>query len=209
MNILLNNLPVMWITIESASERHQKIREIFSSLGFTNTHQINGEILDKTGLSFIEVQKRKSALVANAHIKALQMFEPPFIILEDDIGVIGTHFQNDIVVPADADCVYLGSSIWGMNEGNSVQWGTKKTDVDENYCRVQDMLGIHAILYITPSYVQHTIQNLVHCNEQEQYCDECIAMDMKNHHVYCRNYPMFFQDDGRNNLVTSMPMADY
>jgi hypothetical protein len=199
----------MWITIESAKDRHEKMGKIFSQLGLANTHQINGEILDKTGLSFIEIQKRKSALVANAHIKAMQMFAPPFIILEDDVGVIEDNFKSDIEIPADADCVYLGSSVWGMNEGQSVCWGTKKQTIDANYCKVEDMLGIHAILYLNQDYVQHTIQNLLKCNRLEQYCDECIALDMKNHNVYCTNYPMFFQDDGRNNLVTSMPMADY
>ncbi len=207
MNI--TSLPVLWITIESAKDRHQKMSEIFSKFGFTNTHQINGEILDKTGLSFIEIQKKKSALVANAHIKAMQMFKPPFIILEDDIGVIDSHFKSDINIPTDADCIYLGSSVWGMNEGQSVCWGTKKKAVDDDYCKVEDMLGIHAIVYLNEKYVQSTIENLLKCNALEQYCDECIATDMKNHNVYCTNYPMFFQDDGRNNLVTSMPMADY
>ncbi len=205
----ITSLPILWITIESAKDRHQKMSEIFSQFGFTNTHQINGEILDKTGLSFIEIQKKKSALVANAHIKAMQMFKPPFIILEDDIGVIDSHFKSDINIPTDADCIYLGSSVWGMNEGQSVCWGTKKKTVDKDYCKVEDMLGIHAILYLNEDYVQHTVQNLLKCNSLGQYCDECVAMDMKNHNVYCTNYPMFFQDDGRNNLVTSMPMADY
>lgn len=209
MEIDLTKIPVIWITIDSAIERHKKMKDIFTSLGFSNTHQINGEILDKTSLSFIEVQKKKSALVADAHIKALQMFQPPFLVLEDDVGVIDANFKRVIDVPSEADCVYLGSSVWGMNEGKSVCWGTKKRNVSEQYCIVEDMLGIHAILYLTSNYVERTVKNLSDCNSKGQYCDECVAMDMKNNNVYCTNYPMFFQDDGRNNLVTSMPMADY
>lgn len=209
MEIDITKVPVLWITIDSAVERHKKMQNIFSTFGFSNTHQVNGEVLDKTGLSFIEIQKKKTSLVGNSHIKALQMFEPPFIILEDDIGIIDSSFKAQISIPNDADCIYLGSSIWGMNEGQSVCWGTKKMNINNEYCRVEDMLGIHAILYLSEKYIQHTIQNLLTCRSKQQYCDECIAMDMKNHKVYCRNYPMFFQDDGTNNLVTSVPMADY
>lgn len=205
----ITKIPVLWITIESAKDRHEKMQSIFSKFGFQNTHQINGEILNKNGLSFVEIQTRKSALVADAHIKALQMFEPPFLILEDDVGVLDSYFKKEIDIPQDADCIYLGSSVWGMNNGQSVQWGTKKTPFNKTYCLVRDMLGIHSIVYTSNAYIEATVKNLKHCNSIGQYCDECIATDMKNHKVYCANYPMFFQDDGRNNLVTSMPMADY
>lgn len=207
--INITKIPVLWITIASAKDRHEKVKSIFSKFGFENTYQIDGEILNKNGLSFVEIQKRKSALVADAHIKALQMFEPPFLILEDDIGVLDSYLKKEINIPKDADCVYLGSSVWGMESGQSVQWGTKKIPFDETYCLVQDMLGIHSIIYVSKAYVQATVNNLLHCNSIGKYCDECIAEDMKNHKVYCVNHPMFFQDDGRNNLVTSMPMAEY
>lgn len=203
----LATLPVFWITIESAKDRHKKLSDIFAHFGFTNTHQINGEILDKTGMSFMEIQKKKSALVAKAHIEALRRTEPPFIILEDDVGVT-EKLKMEIDIPPDADCVYLGSSIWGMKDGQSVAWGTKGTIIDSKYCRVQDMLGIHAILYLTKSYVEKTIQNLEDCIAKDQYCDECVALDMSNHRVYSTLYPFFYQDDGRNNQVTSIPLAE-
>ena len=204
----LATLPVFWITIESAKDRHKKLSDIFAHFGFTNTHQINGEILDKTGMSFMEIQKKKSALVAKAHIEALRRTEPPFIILEDDVGVT-EKLKMEIDIPPDADCVYLGSSIWGMDGVNSVAGGTKGTIIDSNYCRVQDMLGIHAILYLTKSYVEKTIQNLEDCISKDQFCDECVASDMINNRVYATSYPFFFQDDGRNNQVTLVPLAEY
>ena len=207
MVIDIMKIPVLCITVETAKDRHKRIHDLFSRFNLTNTHMINGEILDKTGLSFIEVQTKKSGLVADAHIEALTKFKPPFLIIEDD--VLDCRHQTKFDIPDDADCLYLGSSVWGMQEGKSSQFGTKTAPYSEDYCTVRDMLGIHAVLYLTQSYIDATIDNLSTCKNRNQYCDECIALDMENHKVYCVRQPVFYQHDGLNNQVTLFPLKDY
>jgi hypothetical protein len=206
MIINITNIPVFLITIENAKERHNKLNGIFNSIGLKNVEHINGKILDKTNLSFMEIQKRKSALVADAHIEALTKVKPPFLILEDDINITGS-FKPQVEVPDDADCLYLGSSVWGMVDGVSTGYGTAGTKVNDVVCKPYNMLGIHSIVYITKDYVDATILNLKNCNNKEKFCDECIAEEMVNHKTYCVNYPYFYQNDGHNDLVTTTPLG--
>jgi hypothetical protein len=206
MIIDITKIPVLLITIESAKERHDKLNVIFNSIGFNNVEYINGKILDKTNLSFMEIQKKKSALVADAHIEALTKVKPPFLILEDDINITG-FFKPQIEVPDDADCLYIGSSVWGMVNGVSTGYGTTGTKVNDVVCRTHNMLGIHSIVYITKDYIDATISNLKNCNDKEKFCDECIAEEMINYKTYCVNYPYFYQNDGHNDLVTTTPLG--
>jgi hypothetical protein len=206
MIIDITQIPVFLITIESAKERHAKLKNLFDSIGLKNVEHINGKILDKTNLSFMEIQQKKSALVAEAHIEALTKVKPPFLILEDDIGVTES-FKPQIEVPDDADCLYLGSSVWGMLDGKSTGYSTIGTKVNNTLCKTYNMLGIHSIVYITETYVNKTIANLKHCNDKNKFCDECVAEDMVNNNVYCVNYPYFYQNDGHNDLVTATPLG--
>ena len=206
MIIDITKIPVFLITIENAKERHDKLNNIFNSIGFKNVEHINGKILDKTNLSFMEIQKKKSALVADAHIEALTKVKPPFLILEDDVNITES-FKSIIEIPDDADSLYIGSSIWGMVDGKSTGYGTRGTKINNILCRPYNMLGIHSIVYITEAYVNATILNLKDCNNKDKFCDECIAEQMGNHKTYCTNYPYFYQNDGHNELVTATPLG--
>ena len=208
MNLTLSTLPVFVITTETATARHQQINTICNSAGFHDVHYINGALFDKARLSFKQIQKKKSALVAEAHIKALTRVRPPFLILEDDVNLTEC-FKPVIEVPDDADCLYLGSSTWGYKNGRSMDKLSSGTKISRTLCKVQHMLGMHSIVYLTESYVQSTINNLTRCVSLNQYCDECVAEDMEFHNVYCVTYPYFYQNDGHNHIITAIPVGVY
>jgi hypothetical protein len=207
MNINISTIPIYLITIKTATQNHKKLQSIFDKHSL-NVEYIYGEILDKTNLSFMEIQTQKSSLVAKAHIEALKKTKPPFLILEDDVNITN-NFTKEFNIPDDADAFYLGTSVWGMLNGNSVGGGSRGQKINHNFSKVWGMLGIHSVIYITENYVNTTIKNLENCIEINRYCDECIAEDMINHKVYCVNNPIFYQDDGHNNAVTSVPFGVY
>lgn len=207
MIINIAKIPIYLITIESAFDRHNKVKSILDNYNLTYI-PIHGKILNKNGLNFMEIQKKKSALVAEAHIEALQKTKPPFIVLEDDVN-ISKPLNLEVDIPDDTDAYYLGTSVWGMLNGQSVGGGTRGTKLNFNLSKVWGMLGIHSILYVTDNYVQKTIENLQKCILIDKFCDECIAEDMINHNVYCTNEPYFYQDDGHNNQVTLFPFRNY
>ncbi len=197
---------VDWITIESATDRHTRMNKLFDILGFGNTNQINGEIVDKENKQFLEVQQEKNHKVADSHILSLQK-PGKVLILEDDCWFTNT-FDPILVVPDDADAIYLGTSVYGMTGLGSTPNGTKIIPVNERLDKPLNMLGIHAVLYLTESYKQKTIENLLSAREKQMYCDEPVAIDMANHNVYSCVYPMLYQKDGHNDQVTTVPLRN-
>jgi len=193
-----------WITIESATDRHSRMNKLFDILGFQDTNQINGEIVDKENTEFLEVQQEKNHKVADSHILSLQQ-SGQVLILEDDCWFTNT-FDPIIDVPEGADAIYLGTSVYGMVGTTSTPNGTKIVPVSERFDKPLNMLGLHAVLYLTEAYKQKTIENLLSAREKNMYCDEPVAIDMANHNVYSCALPMFYQKDGHNDQVTTIPL---
>ena len=90
-------------------------------------------------------------VVLFSQYNALHEIDPPFIILEDDATPI--NFKPEIEIPDDADAFYLGISSWGRMNGHSGPFVQYQEDVDGELLRVYNMLGTHAILYLTPEFV--------------------------------------------------------
>ena len=195
---------VDWITIESATDRHNRMNKLFDTFGFRNTNQINGEIVDKENKEFLEVQQEKNHKVADSHILSLQQ-PGQVLILEDDCWFTNG-FDPIIEVPEDADAIYLGTSVYGMVGRTSTPNGTKIEPFNNKLDKPLNMLGIHAVLYLTEEYKKRTIENLLSARELNMYCDEPVAIDMQNHNVYSCAFPMLYQADGHNDQVTTTPL---
>lgn len=191
MIIDLKNVPIYWNTIEKNKDRHTKINSMFEKIGFKNTTQLNGEIT-----------KPYTIGIAKSHIKSLS-FELPVLVLEDDCQLT-ENYKQVIEVPDDADAIYLGTSLYGMIRGNTVFNGTICSDFNEDYVRVYNMLGIHAVLYLTESYRHHVRDNCLHefIKNPKGGSDDPIAMTMKNYKVYAVKKPMFYQNDGHSEMAT-------
>ncbi|MEM9694309.1 MAG: hypothetical protein AAGA56_17290 [Myxococcota bacterium] len=199
------DVPTDWITVAAAEERHQRMGELFRQLGFVQTRQVNGVLIDKRGKPFMQIQREKSHEVAVSHVEALRR-PGPILILEDDVWPTAAFAPVLQDIPDDADAVYLGSSIYGMVDGVSTEGGTRFEAVDPQWDRPLNMLGIHAVLYLTERYKRATVANLLAARDRGMYCDEPVAIEMRNHRVYATARPMLYQRDGHNDQVTSMPL---
>jgi hypothetical protein len=208
MLIDLKKIPTCWITHPKSLDYKKSMQFLIEKIGFETIIEINGESIDKNGLSFIEIQQKKTNSVAEAHIKALKTFEPPFLILEDDCAIVETNFKTNIDLPK-CDALYLGTHQYGMVRNVSTMGGTISSIYDESYLRVYNMLGIHAILYITKEYVNSTINTLQECISISRYCDECVALNLKNHTVLSVKKPFFYQKDGHNDSLTQILLNPY
>lgn len=199
-NLDLRKLPVYWITIEPNKDRHERMESLFSTLGFENTIQLNGELIDKANKSHMDIQYEKTHKVSDTHVMALQN-EGPLIILEDDVWF--TEDWNPLVTVEDElDALYLGFSNWGMKDGVD---GLNKTELEpkrEGYFKPKGMLGIHAVLYLSEEYKNSTIENFQIAKMNGLYCDIPVAEDLENHNVLSLYPPILYQRDGRNDEVT-------
>jgi len=205
MEIDIRNIPVYWITIESATDRHERMKTIFDKFGFNNTIQINGKLADKEGKSFMEIQQDKSHLVAETHANAL-VNDGPLLVLEDDVWFTDD-FDPIVSVPDDTEAVYLGTSVWGMRNGVSQGGGTQFLPIDETFVKPYGMLGVHSILYLSESYKKKAMNLMLDAKAQGMFMDEPVALNMEHENILCYAYPRFYQRDGHNDRVTKTPLV--
>lgn len=127
--------------------------------------------------------------------------DEPVLILEDDVNIY--KFDDTLVIPKDADAVYLGLSVHGAHPtlDTCVVDGVKKQHITDQISKVLNMLSTHAILYISERYKRAVIDilnTIIGWNS-----DVVISRYQPVFNVYCVNTPMFYQND-ETSLTNSM-----
>ena len=136
-----------------------------------------------------------------SHMRALRHSAPgePLLILEDDVGV-SEHYAPIIEAPADADAVYLGASIFGAVDLIGYVGFTHMLLADpvgEDFLRVYNLLGTHAIVYLTERFKQATAETIAHTMiDLGQEHDKGMARLQERFNVYALRRPMFYQAAG-------------
>lgn len=192
MIINLKKIPIMYMTCDkSIDDRQISFENMMKSIDL-KAEKMNGTITDNYNIG-----------VAQEYIKALSKYETPFLILEDDARIVGdiNSFQYEYIVSHDTDALYLGTSIVGRIK-NQTKIGVIAA-TSGSYLRVFNMLGFHAVLYVSDHYVQHCIRTL---SEYISYpngaCDDLLAERMWMYNILALKTPVFYQNDGRNEQMT-------
>lgn len=127
--------------------------------------------------------------LANANVEILtQYMNEPILLLEDDIEFTGIS-EFDFVHGVDA--IYFGLSQCGSHATEN--YNDKPaifTPYSATQARVQNMLGTHAILYLTPQYKRAVINQLKDC---KGHTDIAITRIQPNFRVLANRRPSFFQ----------------
>jgi len=199
MKINLLEIPALYINLEHYIEKNKNIQNILTQCGFKKIIRVEGVLRPQIPY----------AGCSAAHYKCLSGINPPFIIFEDDCEI--KNFRSEIEVPDDADAVYLGVSSWARSNGHSGPF-LKYKKVNEDLYQIYNMLGTHAILYLTKEYanickrIAHHAGHLV-----DFYPDTGFAEIHRLFNVYAFNDPLFFQTSARSgteNMLTSYPVED-
>jgi hypothetical protein len=120
----------------------------------------------------------------------------PVLFLEDDVEWTGvTEFEMD----PSADAIYFGlSRCGGSKTRNHWEGQSQFTPHSETLARVQNMLGAHAILYITPAYKQAVINALKAHMGVKYNGDVLMSRLQSNFTVLALKKPAFFQSNKFN-----------
>ena len=148
-----------------------------------------------TELGFKDVVHFKSGTegypkcLANANVEILTKYmNEPILLLEDDVEFTGvSEFEFD----RRADAIYFGLSTCGSHD--TLEYNDKDSifyDYSRTQVRVRNMLGTHAILYITPAYKQAVINQLKNC---KWHTDIAITRIQPNFRILANRQPSFFQ----------------
>jgi hypothetical protein len=160
------------------------------------------ELCERLGLSWrlIDAVKCSPGRIGCglSHLRALRLSTPgkPLVILEDDVGV-NERFDPVIKVPADADAVYLGASIYGAVDIVDYVGFTNMLAadvVDDDLLRVYNLLSTHAILYLTERFKLATAESILQSLVDHDWeHDKAMAKLQETFTVYALRRPMFFQ----------------
>lgn len=142
-------------------------------------------------------------------------YNEPVIIFEDDANIT-EHYNNEIDVPDDADAIWLGTSIYGLVnnwESMSLRDGIyltqpKKTGESNDFYKVENMLSLHAVVFITKKYKQSMFNYLQYLINKQTAPDIITAETMKYFNIYACKKPMFFQDDNAHNSFPTLTALD-
>jgi len=147
--------------------------------------------------------KNHEAGVAEGHLRALSIYNPPFIILEDDVRVrdVGLNFD----IPEIADCVYLGLSTWGLDNLTPKDHASSYKTIDENIVRIYNMLSTHSILYNSKLLVKMVKQLCYYSILNLKPFDVEFAMIQKYFNVMGLTDPLFYQS-GYNEYCTNFKL---
>ena len=191
----LRDIPVIYMNLEQHTEKDANMRKILFKCGFKTILRIEG----------VPRPDKPIAGCSAAHHKALLEIDPPFIIFEDDCQI--KNFRPEVEIPEDADAVYLGISSWGRMNGHSGPY-VQYTQVKDDLYRVYNMLGGHAILYLSPEYIKMCQRITYHAGyEIEDYQDIGFAEIHRWFNVYAFDDPFFYQTSGYHGTVE--PLTSY
>jgi len=194
MNLDLRKIPAIYINLDKDVEKKERIESQLKELGF--------ETIIRLSATYDSNSKRGCAI---SHAYALEEIDPPFIVFEDDCVV--SDFKPIVEIPDDADAVYLGISSWGRMNGHSgpyVQYEHVKDDLYQTY----NMLGGHAVLYLSDEYVRMCQRITYHAGYIiEDYQDIGFAEVQRWFNVYAFDDPFFYQTSGYHGTVN--PLTSY
>ena len=123
----------------------------------------------------------------------------PFLLIEDDVGFID---KLEFTIPLYADAIYFGLSLCASHPTES--YNVYYAEFEQFSCdqvKVKNMLGTHAIMYLTRKYKEQVIQIMQRCIDQSGYNDMAISRIQRLFNVYANKIPTFYQSNAFNTVI--------
>jgi len=193
MNLDLRKIPAVYINLARDTEKNDKMQKILTECGFETTIRVEA----------YEFSDRHLAGCSLSHHIALNEIDPPFIVFEDDCVI--KNFSPEITIPDDADAVYLGISSWGRMNSHSGPFVQYKR-LENNLVRVYNMLGAHAILYLSQEYTSLCSKIAKNGYDISDHQDIGFAEIQRYYNVYAFDDPFFYQTSSNG---TDQPLSSY
>lgn len=191
MKLDLREIPFYYVNLEDAVERKTTVENTLKELGIKSIHRIPAT---RHSNGFAGCAQTVSDFLH-------QVTNGPFVLIEDDIAV--KNWEPIIEVPDDADALYLGISGWGRMNGHSgpfVQWKR----INDNLLRIYNMLSGHAIIYLSPEWVEMARRCCYHAGYViESYYDVQIAEVQRFFNIYSLDDPYFYQTSSDGNQTVT------
>jgi hypothetical protein len=153
-------------------------------------------LLTKIGIRDFEHFKSSTAAypdcLSQATIDILKThMDRPVLILEDDVEFTGID-EFDMIQEADA--IYFGLSTSAGHPTNNIHHGPAKFSFfSKKQVHIHNMLGGHAILYVTPAYKSAVIKTFEEHMGRRMYNDVLLSRLHSSHIILANRKPSFYQ----------------
>lgn len=207
--ISLSEVPVFYVNLDRQPERDEKMQSLLKEY-FNSYHRVaafdrNEVVLENLENMWVnkDLAMRHGMAIGISHTRALESITSlPALVLEDDVEIL--EFKNDIVIPKDADILYLGfadstmvddvfnfrNSYWDLE----TEWAKIDKTVGSKDCyKLEGMICCHAILYITERAVSRAKELFTESGETGIPIDILTADLMKELNVYITKRTVFSQ----------------
>lgn len=157
-------------------------------------------VLDKLKVPFerFDAIKHEQGLVGCglSHLNLLNTIKPGTVIFEDDIGCMPNPVIN-LVIPEEADAVYLGVSNHGYIRNQPYGFGgvVMATQYTSQWKRVMNMCSTHAILYLSDRYIKAARDVTMKYLKNGLPFDLGLASIHKDFNILTPNDPIFYQTE--------------
>ena len=184
----INELKTIYICPDHNEKYHARkvyMDELLTSYGFKNfSHFKSGNERYPVCLSVAT----KDILLAN--------MDEPILVLEDDVEITDV---LDFDIDMSADAIYFGFSICaGHPTLNKNTYYSKFEPYNESQVRVMNMLGTHAILYISKAYKEAIIRDMDFSIQSGFHNDVVRSRNMPMYRILANKKPSFFQSSKFN-----------
>lgn len=185
MDIKFKDIPFYYLNYEGYPDRKDKIEKLFSSLDL-QYHRIPNNIkldLRQDRISFGHIKLLMTAIEKNIF---------PFILMDDDINLIGS-MPDSITIPDEADLIFLGGSLYDCGGIKPNMYIEEYNDI---FYRSYYMLSLTPTLIPSLKSAKLMLDFLSNSLLNSQFCDVSITMKSKDLiYLTPKNGPYFYQDN--------------
>jgi hypothetical protein len=189
MIINIKDIPVIYINPTPPECNDQN--DIF----LKRKHHMENLLTNLKFKNIIHYQSKKirghTALI-DAYIDLFAKYQPPFLLLEDDIECNFNTIPDKIEIPDNTDAFYFGI---GNAAGHPTEYYDYGNSIfsyyDNNILKVHNMLGAHAVLYLGVKYMNDIRNTFI--LKPYYYNDVLITKLQAKYNVYSYKYCYFYQ----------------
>lgn len=200
MLINLKEIPVIWINDKSNKKRFDNMNKLLEN-NFKKNIRIDAvkDSIKYNGVTYAHLISLLKGFKLNQY----------FIILEDDVNI--KYLPEQIEIPDNTDALYLGISTWGNKkfrpkkklenkyiiDKNIIIFNKGSIGItrDDNFFRIKNMYGAHAILYINKDYVFNSILKCLKGLFNNRPHDVLLPKLQEKYNVLGMKNPIFYQDE--------------
>jgi len=188
MILNLSTLKYYFLTCDTNGVRKHNIMKEFGSFDITEINPV------------LNIGKNKSGSIGvsrmiDAGLRNQQRDKPfqPFVIIEDDATKYRT-FPDSIVVPDDADLLYIGISKCGIKEVGKWSHDLYMKNVDDTVVRIYNMLSSHGIIVCSAAGALAIQKCMCEGYFTDIVWDNYTSYIQRHYNVYALKQPLVYQN---------------